>query len=43
MVNIYPYLTYQQNSDIIDFNFAIGSNTISYIEDQNYKYSSLFS
>ena len=43
MVNIYPYLTYKQNTDLIDINFALGKNSPFFIRDGEYLYKSLFS
>lgn len=42
MINIYPYLTYEQNINIIDINFALGIKSLSRVYDDKYIYNSLF-
>ena len=41
MINIYPYLTYIQNNKI-NINFALGHNSLYYVRDNEYLYTSLF-
>jgi hypothetical protein len=43
MVNIYPYLTQEQHPDTVDLNFAVGSDSLACVRDNELLYTSLFS
>ncbi len=42
MVNIYPYLTHVQNTDLVDLSFALGYKSLYYVRDGQFLYTSLF-